>query len=231
MTMTCLALLAAGYAIAACRITRPLLWDRFYDHVIWKGPTSQPPKLCLTFDDGPDPTNTPRLLDVLERHGVPATFFLLGKRAERHPGLVERMRASGHEIGNHSYGHKKLILCSRAEIEQEVDAGAAAIRKAGGGDPGLFRPPHGLRDPRVLSVTADRGYKCILWSVMPWDWTQPPSTWIERWVRFRAHAGAIVVLHDGGGDRSGTVEAVDRLLPRLLDRGFEFTTVSELLSQ
>lgn len=230
MTVTWLALGIAGYAVAACRVTRPLLWDRFFDHVVWRGPNTVGAKLALTFDDGPDPENTPRLLDVLDRHGVSSTFFLLGKRAERHPDLVERMRSSGHEIGNHSYGHKKLVLCSRTEIETELDRGAAAIRQAGGGEARLFRPPHGLRDPRVLAASAARGYTCVLWSVMPWDWTQPPSEWIERWVTLRAHPGGIVVLHDGGGDRSGTVDAVDRLVPTLRDRGFELTTVSDLLS-
>ncbi len=230
MILTWLGFGLAGYALAACRITRPLLWDRFYENVVWRGPKDTIRRISLTFDDGPDPWNTPRLLDVLKRHNVCATFFLIGKRAVRYPQLVERIHEAGHEIGNHSYSHNKLIFCSRSVIEQEIDGGATALQDAIGFKPKLFRPPYGLRDPRVLAVTADRGDSCILWSIMPWDWILLPTGLIIRWVNYRVHHGAIITLHDGGGDRSRTVDAVDKLLPCLLNRGFQLTTVSELLS-
>ena len=104
--------LAAAYAVAATRVTRPLLWDRFFDHVVWRGPATARGHFALTFDDGPDPENTPRLLDVLDRHRARATFFMVGERAARHPDLVRRVAAAGHEIGNHSFSHQRMILLS-----------------------------------------------------------------------------------------------------------------------
>jgi peptidoglycan/xylan/chitin deacetylase (PgdA/CDA1 family) len=218
-----------GYSLAACRITRPLLWDRFHDHVHWRGPATERARFALSFDDGPHPDQTPALLEILGRHRARATFFLLGREVVRYPGLVAQIAAAGHEIGNHSFSHAKLPLLPTAAMAAEIDRASAAIGAACGAEPRLFRPPFGLRDPRLLRATAERGLALLLWSVMPWDWLAPPAPWIAAWLERRVRPGAIVTLHDGGGDRSATLAALEQQLPRWAGRGWHATSCGELL--
>ena len=223
------ALAATGYGLAACRVTRPLLWEWGFDHVHWRGPRDERTRFALSFDDGPDPRQTPALLEILARHRLRATFFLLGREAARHPALVREIAAAGHELGNHSFSHARLPLLSTARMQAEIDRATEAIGAACGEAPRLFRPPYGLRDRRLLRATRERGLTLLLWSVMPWDWLAPPAVWIERWLRLRVRPGAIVTLHDGGGDRRPTLEALDRVLPQLAARGRQATCCGELL--
>lgn len=207
---------------------------RLFGPVVSRGDAGRR-RLALTFDDGPNEPYTSQLLDVLRAEGVRATFFLVGANAEASPGVVRRIAAAGHEIGNHAYDHRALIGCGAGALARQLDATQATLARACGRTPGLFRPPFGLRDPRVLAAARARGLTVVQWSVWAWDWECPGVERIEAAVLAGAHPGAIVLLHDGsraerGTDRSQTVEAVRRVIPRLREAGYELVTVPELLA-
>lgn len=192
--------------------------------------------IALTFDDGPDPTWTPQLLDVLHRHGVPATFFVTGAAAAQHPGLVRRMVAEGHELGNHTTTHADLgaVSATRAGWElrqnQLVLAGAAGVRTA------LFRPPYSsvpeavnAADWQGVQRAAGSGYLVVLSDLDTKDWQRPGVDAIVAAATPADRRGAVVLMHDGGGDRSQTVAAVDHLIGTLSADGWRFRTVSDAI--
>jgi peptidoglycan/xylan/chitin deacetylase (PgdA/CDA1 family) len=182
--------------------------------------------LCLTFDDGPNPADTPRLLAVLRRHRVPAVFFLLGQFATEHPELVRAIVADGHVLGNHTMYHDDLSDWTHQRIEADLRGATDAIRAAAGGAPvTYFRAPYG-RWGHSPQVAAALGLRPLAWRLAIGDW-EPPGTevLIDR-LTTGVSPGAIVLLHDGGGDRSQTVDAVDTVLPRLQAQGWSFTLPS-----
>lgn len=187
----------------------------------------RPDQVLLTFDDGPNPIATPRLLDVLARHRVQATFFMIGQFARREPALVRRVAAAGHTIGNHTDTHPWLQFQHATRIRAELTACGHALGDILGAPVTLFRPPHGARRPAVLRIARQLGMTTVNWNVIVGDWKPDPAsailarldTRIAR-VRRRGHA-ANIVLHDGGHTAQGqprlaTVAAVDELLTRLL---------------
>jgi peptidoglycan-N-acetylglucosamine deacetylase len=178
--------------------------------------------LCLTFDDGPNPGDTPRLLDVLRRHRVPAVFFLLGQRALEHPELVRAIVADGHALGNHSMHHDDLSGAPKERIEADIREATEAIQAAAEDyTVSFFRAPYG-RWGHSADVAAALGLLPVGWRLDVADW-QPPGTdvLVER-LRTGVTPGAIVLLHDGGGDRSQTVDAVDAVIPLLRSDGWHF---------
>jgi len=186
--------------------------------------------IALTFDDGPDPDRTPALLDALGELGVPGTFFVVGKQADAHPWLCTRMALEGHEIGNHTYNHRYLPLQRSHDVETELLAADAAIERATGTVPSLARPPWGGRSPRNVRVFDRLAKKLVLWDVNSYDWKDLPPVEVAQRVIERARAGSIVLMHDGGRDHTGTIEAVRLLVPELRARGFELVTVSRALA-
>lgn len=169
------------------------------------------PHVVLTFDDGPDPERTPRLLDVLGEAGARATFFLVGERVRRSPGLVRRMAREGHRLGNHSQTHAYLPLCSTRRIERELDECQAAIFDAAGAAPTLARPPYGQKDFRYYRLLAERGMRPVLWSRNLRDYYRTSTdTLLGRLIR--ARPGDIVLCHDGDPLAPHTVSAVERFL-------------------
>ncbi|MBE7220057.1 MAG: polysaccharide deacetylase family protein [Caulobacteraceae bacterium] len=191
----------------------------------------RPGEIALTFDDGPNPTATPELLDLLARHGVCATFFLIGRWAVREPGLVRRIVAERHTLGCHTMTHPRLPLCSRTRIARELREGKLAVEDIAGRAVQLFRPPHGFRTPFVLATARGLGMRTTTWTTIGNDWKLPTAEAIaarvEGGVRrsWREGGAANVVLHDGGQggpteDRRRTVEAVGMLLERLPDARF-----------
>ncbi len=192
------------------------------------------PRIALTFDDGPDPDVTPRILLALAARGAHATFFLCGERVASHPELVASILRGGHELGNHSWMHTALLTLSRAAIREDLEATSDAIEAACGVRPHYFRPPYGLRDPRVLSVGNELHLVPVLWSVSPRDWQEPGAETIVRRALDDAFDGAIVLLHDGDAvarrGRAQTAEALPLILDGLAARGLRAVTLTELIA-
>jgi len=186
--------------------------------------------LALTFDDGPNPPYTGRILDVLDRYGVPATFFCVGLHASAHTEELARMTEAGHRLANHTWSHPFLPDLSVAELAVQLERTDEAIA-AVAGEQGtrLFRPPYGSRTPEILSWLAQgRSGTMVLWDVDTNDWALPGPDAIARAVLDQARPGSIALMHDGGGDRSQTAEALPAIIEGLLDRGYRFARVDEL---
>lgn len=192
--------------------------------------------VALTFDDGPDPQTTPQILDALARHSARATFFCIGKHLDAHPELAARIVSEGHELGNHSYEHSRLLnFRGVAGLTAEITRGARAVRRfQPGTGPPLYRPPIGLKNPPLARVAKNLGLTVVAWSVHSHDTRTPDPGAIASRVLSRTGAGDIVLLHDGcdrpGVDRTPTGQAVDQIVTGLTQRGLSSVTVSELLA-
>ncbi len=174
--------------------------------------------IYLTFDDGPSPY-TQAILDVLTRYDAKATFFMLGGSAQGQSDLLRRVYEAGHGIGNHSWSHRKLVGLSEKTFNGEVVETANVLGEYGAA---CMRPPYGATDPSTYAHSTKLGYAVVLWSIDPTDWKRPGAQAIANHVIRRAFPGAIVVLHDGGGDRSQTVAATETILRELGAQGYRF---------
>lgn len=204
----------------------------FFGPVLGHLPTKRR-EVALTFDDGPNPDATPRILDALAEHGVRATFFVLGAHAERWPDLVHRVVAEGHQLGNHGYFHRKLHLKSPFYVKRDITLGKRAIERAGSSAPRFFRAPHGFRSPWVSAIARSVGERTIGWSLGVWDSDRPGIDAIVSRTLEGARPGSIILLHDGdgynaNGDRMQTAAALPRIIGGLRERGFEFVTLPVL---
>lgn len=192
--------------------------------------TGETCEVALTFDDGPQPPYTGQILDILERYGVPATFFCCGIHAAGGTEDLLRMREQGHALGNHTWSHPFLPELSDAQLTGQLERAAEAIAGASGGPPPrLFRPPYGARTPQVLERLAESGLCTVLWDVAPDDWALRGAAEIARDVLAEVRPGSVVLLHDGGGDRSPTVRALAPVVEGLLERGYVFRRVDDMV--
>lgn len=192
-------------------------------------------QLALTYDDGPNDPHTLRLVEVLAKYDVRATFFLIGRFAQQRPDIVSELAKAGHVIGNHTFSHPQLIFKTRAQAQDEILQCKRAITDAVGGHSNLFRPPFGGRRPVTLRVARELGFVPVMWNVTGYDWNAPPAEYIERKVTGRIRGGNVILLHDGGhvalgADRSGTVQATDRLIAKYKAERFGFVTVPEMIA-
>lgn len=207
--------------------------NRFYGPTFSEVKTSQK-VVALTFDDGPNPPYTDQVLDILREEGVPATFFVIGRNAEKHPDLLRRMIAEGHQVGNHTYNHVDLLKADRATIADEVDRTNKVISGIIGAPARVVRPPHGFRDAVVLEVMGERGMKVVEWSVLSRDWTNPGVDIIVKRTLDKVKSGAVILLHDGDGvtaasPRAQTVAAARQIIRDLKAQGYKFVTVDDIL--
>jgi cellulose synthase/poly-beta-1,6-N-acetylglucosamine synthase-like glycosyltransferase/peptidoglycan/xylan/chitin deacetylase (PgdA/CDA1 family)/spore germination protein YaaH len=193
-------------------------------------------QVALTFDDGPDPQWTPKILDILKAANVKAAFFVVGANAERYPGLVRRIVDEGHEIGNHTYYHPNLALCWPEHVRLELNATQLLIETITGRATTLFRPPYAadtqpsqISELTPLQIAQDLDYLVVLENIDPQDWAKPGVDVIVQRVKQQRRDGSIILLHDAGGDRSQTVQALPRILSWLHTRGDTVVPLSALL--
>ncbi|MGW5364278.1 polysaccharide deacetylase family protein [Actinopolymorpha pittospori] len=175
-------------------------------------PTDGPKVLYLTFDDGPT-KYTPEILGVLAKHNAKATFFQLGEEIDLYPQYAADVRQAGHTIGNHTEDHKSLPSLSSSDIRAEISGGPSSK---------CLRPPYGAVNSTLRSIADDLGLKLVLWDVDTLDWTRPGVDKIESSIVDNAKSGRVILMHDGGGNRSQTVTALDRALTTLSARGYVF---------
>jgi len=198
---------------------------------VWRGPRDRK-AVALTFDDGPS-EDTPRILEILDRHGVPATFFQCGANVERLPPVARAIRQGGHEIGNHSHTHPLFCFRSARFIAEELERAQCAIETHTGARPVWFRAPFGVRWFGLRQAQARLQLGGVMWSAIGYDWKLKPEAAVGRVVSGISN-GAILCLHDGRElrarpDIGATVETVRLLVPMLLDQGYKLETVSRLL--
>lgn len=186
-------------------------------------------KVALTFDDGPNGATTDAILGTLAKRGVHATFFVVGSSAARDGARLARMHDAGHVIGNHTWDHPQLTTSSKAKVRRQLADTSAAIRRATGVEPDIFRPPYGARSTKVDAIARSLGMRDVIWDVDTRDWSRPGADAIVRSAVRSARDGSIILLHDGGGDRSQTKQALRRIITGLEQRGFELVTVPELV--
>lgn len=210
--------------------------NRFYyekrGEIVWEVPTDEK-IIALTFDDGPDPMDTPEILELLKKYDIKATFFVVGKKVEMYPELAKREAFEGHELANHTYSHLYLNKqMSEERIHNEIVKAEETIFNITGQRPTLFRPPGGFYNEKVIRVLKSSGYQIIMWS---WhqdarDWDRPGVHKIVNSILQKTQKGDIVLLHDYVEGKTQTIEALKQILPKLKERGFRFVTVSELLA-
>lgn len=203
--------------------------------VIRKGPSK--PLVAITFDDGPNPNYTPKILDVLREKGIKATFFCVGVHVKKYPEVARRIVAEGHDIGNHTYSHRDLAPSTRRVVINQIRRGADAIFSVTGVNAKLFRPPRGLYSEAVRRIVVEEfGLQMVLWTVSALDWRRlSPRQIVRRVARF-VRPGAIILFHDSGallrregGKRTSTVEALPLVIDYLREAGYQIVPVSEML--
>ncbi len=231
LTTALAAAAAAGAAALAHGAFEPN--SPVFGPAIGRGPREA--ALYLTFDDGPNPRTTDRIVRILEQERVPATFFMLGRYVERYPELARSVALRGFGIGNHTHTHTKLTLLGPARTAEEVARAHQAIATHTGITPHAFRAPHGYRNPFLSRALAPFGYRVFGWTFGVWDTALPGADVIRRRMRARLRPGAVLLLHDGDGydpegDRSQTAEALPGIIEDCRTMGFEFRSLDRLVA-
>jgi peptidoglycan-N-acetylglucosamine deacetylase len=182
--------------------------------------------VVLTFDDGPDPAYTPLILDVLAKYDAKATFFEVGRSVAKHPALTKRIHDAGHSVQNHTWTHADLRHVSAASFRQQVASTDQAIRAHTGSTPKCLRPPYGGVNPTVRQRATALGKDLVVWDIDSRDWTKPGTAAIVKRVVGGVRSGSVILMHDGGGNRSQTVAALPTILKALKAQGYGFRTLA-----
>lgn len=197
--------------------------------ILWRGDPSRR-EIALTFDDGPHPRDTPEVLDVLAKHEIRATFFLIGKDVKKNQSLVKRIHAGGHEIGIHCYRHVPFSFEKQEVLQKQLERTRALISQACGIPPTELRnarPPYGFFTAKTKSMLAEWDYHLVMWNCIPPHFTQPMS-WTIQQILEASISGSIIVLHDGHGHGSKAAQIVETIVPRIKSQGFEFVTIKQM---
>lgn len=232
-------LLGIGFLAATILIlqtTNPLLLGSLVkqpeveDHDIVRDVPTQEMAIALSFDDGPSPKFTPQILEVLNENDVRATFFAVGMRIEQFPDVAKAIAAK-HELANHSYSHPHWSNPTKVEVQEEITKASDVMFQITGQKPWLFRPPEGFWNNTVIEAAKELNYQTVMWSwrTDPKDWANPGVYQIVQRVVKNASPGEIIIMHDCGGNRSQTVQALPLIIKELKAKGYHFVTVSDLL--
>jgi len=233
---------AAGLAGAATALGAAHPQSQMFGTTICR--TASPRQLAITFDDGPNPLITPKLLDLLDQFQARATFFVIGRFVRECGALTKEIAERGHLLANHTATHPNLFWLGPNAVRDELERCQDALCDATGSHARFFRPPYGFRNPWVVSTARDLGMQTVLWTLLPGDWRANSSEWLaERMLPIAEHAerasgrrtGDVICLHDGthralGGDRNHTLSALEYWLPRWRDLGLKFVTISEAVT-
>lgn len=196
---------------------------------VYSSNSNEKGKIALTFDDGPHPKNTEKILDILDRYNVKATFFIVGVNAKNYPNTLKQVAERGHEIGNHTYSHIILKDKSKNTVNSELLSAEKEIEQVTGGRTNLLRPPCGIYDGNTVSFAIENGYKVVLWNIDTHDWAHSSVESIVNSIEKNVKGGDIVLFHDYVSGKNNTKEALEIIIPKLKKQGYEFVTVSELL--
>ncbi|MGL5328290.1 MAG: polysaccharide deacetylase family protein [Peptostreptococcaceae bacterium] len=204
-----------------------------YEDIIIKKGNTEEKVVALTFDDGPDEDFTPQILDILKKHEVKATFFVIGEKVEYHPEIVKRELAEGHEIGNHTYTHINVSKRGYDDINNEISKTQEAIKKVTGEEPKIFRPPYRAISKNMCDIVKNKNMNIVLWSSLdPRDWSNPGVYYIVNTIDTKVENGNIILLHDYNNlrnSKSQTIQALDSVITNLKSKGYKFVTVSEMI--
>lgn len=215
-------------AVAGSSVREPIEAETDRDIVFYRKANDNM-EIALTFDDGPHPYYTPIILDILEEYGIKATFFMIGENVAYYPAAAEAVLKAGHEIGNHTNHHRGMRSMADHEILKEIEGCEDALYSLAEYKPSLIRPPEGAMNEQVRRVVGSLNYRIILWDVDTRDWAHTPPAEITQKVLSEIDAGDIILMHDFIGHNSPTPEALRIMIPALLERGYKFVTVGELL--
>jgi peptidoglycan/xylan/chitin deacetylase (PgdA/CDA1 family) len=218
-------LLVAAAAFALREVVNSSTFQLFGDYIARVETVDK--VVALTFDDGPHPLHTPRVLEVLERHHVKATFFMLGRNVERFPAVARQVLDRGHEIGNHSYSHPKLVLMSPRRVREEIERTDQLLRSIGVSGEIFFRPPHAAKFVVLPYVLVQMKKVSVLGDVDPEEWKRRPAAIMTQSVLRQVKPGSIIGLHDVLG--SETLRTAEDAITALAAQGYRFETVSELI--
>ncbi|MBE6545905.1 MAG: polysaccharide deacetylase family protein [Ruminococcaceae bacterium] len=208
--------------------TAPTFSSEAYGHVYCRS-SAKEKQIALTFDDGPHPRYTKEILSILEEYHIPATFFIIGINAEQYPDMLQKIVDSGCEIGNHTYSHKRISSLSEEELTKEIIRCEEALYRLVGIRPHVFRPPEGMMNPSLQALMNKKRYHVVLWSIDTLDWALNPSSAITQTVMKELKGGDIILMHDYVSGGNTTCDALRRIIPEILAKGYEFVTVSELI--
>ena len=186
-------------------------------------------RIALTFDDGPHYKYTAEILDILDEYNIKATFFVVGQLAEKYPELILRELAEGHEVASHTWSHAHLTMLSDKSLEDEIYATEELLYELAEYRPTLLRPPEGKYGDNLLRVAGKLDYEVILWTVDTRDWAHTPTETIVNTVLENTESGSIILCHDFIGGESPTPAALREFIPKLIENGYEFVTVSDLI--
>jgi peptidoglycan/xylan/chitin deacetylase (PgdA/CDA1 family) len=216
-------------AILPCSVIAYSNEDGINDSEVYRKNENQYKKIALTFDDGPHPKLTPKILRILDKYNVKATFFTVGINVHYYPETFEEIVAHGHEIGNHTYTHPHVSRVDRVTLRGEIERCEDEIYEHGEYKTKLFRPPEGMIDNGVTSLIKELDYKVILWDIDTRDWDHTNPRDIAEMVVNKVSSGDIILMHDYISYNSPTPEALELFLPILIEKGYQFVTVSELI--
>ncbi len=213
----------------ACSIFRLRISASGDSSIVFSKSREPTKKIALTFDDGPHPRYTERILSILEKYNVKATFFVIGVNIQNYPEPLRKIYEAGHEVGNHTFLHDNSKDLNSNNARLEMEKCDNIIYENIGIRPKLFRPPRGACNKDVVEAARELGYSIVLWSIDTLDWKGTSSKCIADTVTNRLHGGDIILMHDYTSLKNTTCDAIELIIPQLLKQGYEFVTVSELI--